>query len=73
MTNMHNLGIIDTEYAFVIAQGYDPNKQTPVDRAWREHRPSKEASASSRVDQRQTAPDRRGMAKVHSSVGEYLR
>jgi hypothetical protein len=24
MTNMHNLGIIDTEYAFLIAQGYDP-------------------------------------------------
>ncbi|MBE9053589.1 hypothetical protein IQ243_24925 [Nostocales cyanobacterium LEGE 11386] len=25
MTNIHNLGMIDTEYAKLIAQGYDPN------------------------------------------------
>ena len=73
MTNIHNLGITHTEYAQLLAQGYDPNKRTPVDRAWREHRRSKEASASSRVDQRQTTGDRRGVARVHSSVGGYLR
>lgn len=25
MTNIHNLGITDTEYAQLLAQGYDPN------------------------------------------------
>ncbi|MCF2152171.1 hypothetical protein IQ276_038445 [Desmonostoc muscorum LEGE 12446] len=25
MTNIHNLGMTDTEYAKLIAQGYDPN------------------------------------------------
>jgi hypothetical protein len=25
MTNIHNLGITDTEYAKLLAQGYDPN------------------------------------------------
>jgi hypothetical protein len=31
MTNIHNLGMTDTEYAQLAAQGYDPNKRTPVD------------------------------------------
>ncbi len=25
MTNIHNLGMTDTEYAHLLAQGYDPN------------------------------------------------
>lgn len=40
MTETHDLGMTHTEYAKLIAQGYDPNKRTPVDRAWRGRRPS---------------------------------
>ncbi|WP_298912991.1 hypothetical protein [uncultured Nostoc sp.] len=69
MTNIHNLGLTDTEYAQLAAQGYDPNKRTPVDRAWREHRPSQEASANSGTDQRQSTPDRRGVGRIYGSLG----
>ncbi|MGI8501370.1 MAG: hypothetical protein ACR2LR_09535 [Hassallia sp.] len=30
MTNIHNLGMTDTGYAQLAAQGYDPNKRKPA-------------------------------------------
>lgn len=63
----------DTEYAKLIAQGYDPNKRTPVDRAWRGRRPSQEASANSGADTRQSTPDRRRVGRIYGSLGGYLR
>ncbi|MHC5820337.1 MAG: hypothetical protein ACYT04_31825, partial [Nostoc sp.] len=46
-----------------------PQPRTPVDKAWREHRPSQEASANSGTDTRQATPDRRGVGRIYGSLG----
>ncbi|MEH1832701.1 MAG: hypothetical protein V7L29_11605 [Nostoc sp.] len=69
MTNIHNLGMTDTEYAQLLTQGYDPNLEHQLLEQARELRPSPKASPSSGADQRQTTPDKRGVGRIYSSLG----
>lgn len=72
---MHSSKGLEFPVVLIPGIGYLPDQYghgTPVDRAWREHRPSQEASANSGTDQRQSIPDRRGVGRIYGSLGELV-
>ncbi len=57
MTNIHDLGMTDTEYAQLAAQGYDPNLELQLIELGESPHEARKGSANSWTDQRQTTGD----------------
>lgn len=69
MTNIHNLGMTNTEYAKLLIQSYDPNLEHQLIELGESVRPSQEASANSGTDTRQSTTDGRGVGRIYGSLG----
>ncbi len=68
MTNIHDLGMTDTEYAKLLAQGYKPNLEYQLVKLGESIEQARKL-AREWADQRQTTPDWPGMGRIYGSLG----